>query len=105
MSETKTLKEYLLEKKIISRRVRIEKLTEIKAPEVILEHENALLAKLESGDVMVNGIEEFSEITEFTFEKRIGRGGTPWFEITTPVGILNYFPNARFGAFIKRAQE
>ena len=88
---------------------RLEKLKEMKAPEILITRVEDDLTFILSHDVKTV-IKEFVDCKEpelfdaifVSSETKIGNGGKPYSIYQTSVGELNYFPNARFGRFLKR---
>lgn len=89
-----TIKEYLQQ----GRAERLAKLKEIRAPQIVIEHAERSLARgpRPSGDKTLLDLEVES------YEVRVGRGGKEYiaFKVVNHPEVL-YFPNARFGSFIK----
>lgn len=95
-----TIKDFILHGTLSAAQERLEKLTEISAPQIIIDKQNELVKSLQEGKLQISGEtnllnEQFSEA-----EKKIGRGGKTYYIIN---GSINFFPAARYGMFIKRA--
>lgn len=97
-----TIKEYLLNCEISSKKDRIEKLEQIGAPKVIIDGEKKMLEEMESGKFNVSGdIEALSEEMK-SREVKKGRGGKLY--VSFNGGKVNYFPAAKYGRYIKYAE-
>lgn len=76
---------------------RLDKLTDIGAPKIIIEGQSKYLAELEQGILKVSGdVELLDEDYKFN-ERRKGRGGVVYYIIN---GNINFFPNAKYGMYI-----
>ena len=100
----KTIRQHLNEKIAEGSKIRYEKLKEIKAPYVMIENQTKITNMAENGEIVFSGDQEALELTYKSSTKFKGRGGKPWYQFETEEGrLVNYFPAARFGRFIKFA--
>ena len=81
--------------------LRLARLKEIKAPEIILKSEED---KIKNADKWTNknikGIEEFGDEVYASVEGKTGRGGVMFVQYVLRDGrIINFFPNAKYGQF------
>lgn len=97
-----TIKEFIVKNEMRFKKERIEKLTELSAPSIIIEREKELLEKLERGEIKITGDLTLLQEELKTFEKKTGRGGKTYLDIND--SIL-YFPSASYGRFITRKEE
>jgi len=82
---------------------RLEDLERLNAPEVIL---TSLRGVLESGQVKVNKLDQFEDLEVTKVERKKGRGGKVFFNLTCKTGeTILFFPLARYGAFVTLAEE
>lgn len=75
------------------------KLIEINAPKVIIESCEKFISDLKSGTIKVGGDKSCLADEFKSFEVRKGVGGKTYLHIN---GNINFFPQARYGMYIKR---
>ena len=97
------IREYILEKELIGYNYRLDKLIEIGAPQVIIDRQRELVGELENGVLSVSGDKEVLEFEFNKSEKKTGRGGKVYIQFTCDNCLVNYFPTAKYGRYIKRA--
>ena len=101
--EAMTIKEHIVEKEIEFKKERIEKLEKIGSPAIILKLEKEQLVDLQKGNIKIAGdVKALDEIMADVVVKK-GRGGVPY--ACYNGGKVNYFPNAKYGRFIKYADR
>lgn len=95
-----TIFEYILDCELKSAEERLEKLKEFDAPTVIINGQESAIENLKAGKITISGdTDVLSDIYE-SREIKKGRGGKIYITIN---GNVNYFPNARYGRYIKKA--
>ena len=80
---------------------RCEKIIEIRGPAIIIENLKKEIENLKNGILKVKDKENLLDLEFNDIEWKKGRDGVPY--VTFNNGTINYFPNARYGAFIKKA--
>jgi Holliday junction resolvase len=60
------------------------------------------LQHLENGELTVNDKHQLLDKTYTSVEVKRGRGGQLYVQFTTSEGLINYFPNGKYGPFIAR---
>ena len=80
---------------------RCEKIIEIGGPAIIIENLKKEIENLKNGILKVKDKENLLDLEFNDIEWKKGRDGVPY--VTFNNGTINYFPNARYGAFIKKA--
>lgn len=78
---------------------RLEKLMQIKAPEVMIQGQKRIVEELSAGKIKVGGDQELLQCTFETFETKKGRGGKVYVQFDNGI---RYFPNTKYGRFIER---
>lgn len=94
-----TIKEKILSAELARTKERKQKLSEIGSPKIILERLTEIIAELESGKIHVSGDIEALNEPYLDGECKKGRGGVPYISYNN--GTINFFPNARYGMYIK----
>lgn len=80
---------------------RLSRLEALDAPKCLLAN-----AREQAEKPPVSHLDEFAEREVASYKWRTGREGRPWCAIILKDGTqLNFFPQARWGAFIKLAPE
>lgn len=97
------IREYILEKELVGYKYRLDKLIEIGAPQVIIDRQRELVGELENGVISVSGDKEVLEFEFNKSEKKTGRGGKVYIQFICDNCLVNYFPTAKYGRYIKRA--
>ena len=98
-----TIREKMITSELESTETRLQKLKEVGAPSVVIESLEKSIQKLKSGEIDVGGE---SQLLDEEYENGIvqkGRSGKPYISIND--GTILYFPTARYGRFIKRADS
>jgi hypothetical protein len=100
------LNEFLREKILIGTKKRLASLVVISAPQVMLKGIKNQIRDLESGkDFKVKGDIKYLEYDFVSETWKTGRGGKKYVEFTLKNGDkeekVNYFPNAKYGRYIK----
>lgn len=78
---------------------RLEKLIQIKAPEVMIQGQKKIVEELSAGKIKIGGDQELLQCTFETFEAKKGNGGKIYIQFDNNI---KYFPNAKYGKFITR---
>lgn len=89
-----------------AKRSRLERLEAMNAPGLIVEKVKSDIAALEAGEIpfKVNGLDELGQLFVLIEpEKKLGRGGVPYFEMGVAGNVVRFFPNGKHGAFVKLA--
>ena len=102
-----TVAEHLAQNILKGTQSRLEKLKEIKAPEVMIQHSEQQITLIQN-HTAIDAVSSLvacksPEILTAEFisaEKHTGKGGKIYVTFETSVGQVNYFPNGRFGRFI-----
>lgn len=95
-----TIRESICKNEARMMKERLEKLTKLGAPKIILENLPKAIAELEAGVLTgVGGDKCLLDVEVKSVESRTGRGGKFYVVYN---GNINYFPNARYGRFISR---
>lgn len=80
---------------------RCEGIIKIGGPAIIIENLKKEIENLKNGILKIKDKENLLDIEFADVEWKKGRGGVPY--ATFNNGTINYFPNARYGAFITKA--
>ena len=80
---------------------RCEGMIKIGGPAIIIENLKKEIENLKNGILKIKDKENLLDIEFTDIEWKKGRGGVPYASINN--GTINYFPNARYGAFIAKA--
>lgn len=97
------IKNYLFKKIAESNRKRAKRFIEIGAPKIVIENLLQEAEKLETGgSVKIDGDKEALDLEFVSEEFLTGRGGKKYIQFMIGNGQkVNYFPNARYGRYIK----
>lgn len=102
-----TVAEHLAQNLLKGTQNRLEKLKEIKAPEVMIQHNEQQIVILQNHTAIdaVNALvgcktQEILTAEFISAESHTGKGGKTYLTFKTSVGQVNYFPNGRYGRFI-----
>lgn len=79
---------------------RLTKLEEIGAPKIVIEGQAKMVDDLDNGILKIGGDKDILDEEYISAEQKKGRGGKVYYEIN---GKYNFFPNAKYGMFIARA--
>lgn len=99
-AEVETVGESILKVVTANAEERLNKLEEIGAPEVVIEGQRKAVENLRNGALKISGEKELLDVAVESKEVRKGNGGKMYIVFN---GNINFFPNARYGMFIKRA--
>lgn len=99
-AEVETVGESILKAVTANAEERLSKLEEIGAPEVVIEGQRKAVENLRNGALKISGEKELLDVAVESKEVRKGNGGKMYVVFN---GNINFFPNARYGMFIKRA--
>lgn len=94
-----TIKDYILEGTIKSSETRLEKLKEMGAPGVMITSLEQNIEELKNGVLKIGGDVDVLDEEFIDREFKTGNGGKQYICIN---GSVNFFPNARYGMYIKR---
>jgi hypothetical protein len=94
-----TIKATILRNALPAARERLAKLTEMSAPQAILDGIAAEIAELEQGNIKIGGDQSLLELSAEGGVWKTGRSGKGYVEFANGV---KYFPQARYGKFISR---
>lgn len=97
-----TIREWIIKGTLNAASYRLEKLKEIGAPEVMIEGQSKMVDNLKNGIIKIGGDTEILDEEYIGCEKKTGRGGKTYFIINNEV---NFFPAAKYGLYIKRANK
>lgn len=97
---TMTIREWICKNESRMMNERADKLEAMRAPEIMIVNCRKLAEELKAGIMKCGGDTELLDIEMEKFEVRKGKGGKPYINLN---GFINYFPEARYGRFIKRA--
>ena len=95
-----TIREKIIANEITAQTDRLTKLSEMGAPAVMITGTEKIIADLKSGNIKVGGDTELLDQEYVSGESKKGNGGKVYIQIN---GNINYFPNARYGRYIKAA--
>ena len=95
---TLTIKEYIINAALAAAEERLNKLTEMGAPQVIIEGQSKLVASLRAGEIKIGGDTQVLTEEVKATEVKTGNGGKKY--IVFNDGI-HFFPQARYGMYIK----
>ena len=96
-----TVREYLLGALVKLAEERLEKLVEYRAPQVMIDGQQKYVASLKAGELKISGDTDVLDEEFVDRELKKGRGGKGYVSINS--GTINFFPNAKYGMYIKRA--
>ncbi len=101
------LGEFLRKKILENNKERLDKLVAIQAPGVMIEGIKKEITDLEAGkEVKIKGDTEYLEYAFISETWKTGRGGKKYVEFTLTNGEkVNYFPNAKYGRYIKKENK
>lgn len=95
-----TIREYILDGTIKTAQTRLEKLKEMSAPQIMITTLEADINKMQAGNLKIGGDVEVLDEELISREFKTGKGGKQYIQIN---GCINFFPNARYGMYIKKA--
>lgn len=96
-----TIREYILEGALKSAETRLDDLIKLNAPRVIIDGQQEYVNKLRAGELNIGGDTSVLDEEFVSREMKKGRGGKTYIVINENV---NFFPNARYGMYIRRAE-
>ena len=95
-----TIREYIVNMTLKAAEERLEALKRIGAPAVIIDGQTKTVDDLKNGKLKISGDLEALDLEYKDREIKTGRGGKKYLVIN---GKVNYFPNAKYGMYIKFA--
>ena len=95
-----TIREYILSGALAAARDRLERLSQISAPAVLISSQQKAVSDLEAGNLKISGDLDTLEDEFLDRVFKTGRGGKQYIQIN---GNVNFFPNAKYGPYISRA--
>jgi hypothetical protein len=95
-----TIREELLRASIEATIKRMHKLELVGAPEIVIESCQHQIDAMKSGEFEIGGDTDVLDEEFLSAEEKKGRGGKRYYVIN---GNINYFPNAKYGRYIRRA--
>jgi hypothetical protein len=96
---TNRIIDFIVRNELRAAQERLEKLMQIKAPEVMIQGQKRIVEELSAGKIKVGGDQELLQCTFETFETKKGKGGKVYVQFDNGI---KYFPNAKYGRFIAR---
>jgi len=96
----KTIKENIISGLLHGAEKRLSEFRTMEAPTCMIDAAEAKIADLKNGIVKVAHIEEFGHLEFSKLEVLTGRRGREYVSYTTSEGVINFFPNAKFGPFV-----
>jgi hypothetical protein len=102
---TNTIRQSIARNSLIEAKSRLARLESSGAPKQVIEGARQNMEALEAGFVFVAHIDDFGDLEYTSVEVKTGRMGSRFISFTTAQGIINYFPNGKYGAFISKQQE
>ena len=90
---------FIIENEIRQDKIRLKKLEEIGAPDVMIRGQRKMLEDLEKGGLNVSGEKSLLDLEFIKFEVKKGNGGKLYIVFDNEI---KYFPNAKYGRFITR---
>lgn len=94
------IKEKIIEMEIATATDRLNKLNAMEAPAIITKALEQTLTELKSGIIKISGDADLLNLEFEKWESRKGNGGKVYLQINENI---NYFPNAKYGKFITKA--
>ena len=95
-----TIGEWIIKGMLTATEERLEKLIEMNAPKIMIELVGKQVEDLKVGKIKVGGDKDCLTEAFESVEVKKGRGGAKYYHIN---GNVNFFPNAKYGLYIKRA--
>ena len=95
-----TIKEFIIEKELPMNKERLNKLIEIDAPEIMIRAISEQISKMENGELKIDGDLELLDYEFKDYEVKRRRGGKIYIVFDKSI---NYFPNTKYGRYIKRS--
>lgn len=95
-----TIREELLRVSIEATIKRKQQLESIGAPKIVIESCQHQIDTMKSGDFEIGGDTNVLDEEFLSAEAKKGRGGKIYYVIN---GNINYFPNAKYGRYIRKA--
>lgn len=97
-----TIREYILNGAIASAEERLEKLIEMGSPDIMLESIRNNIDNMKAGELKIGGDTELLDEEFVDREFKTGKGGKHYIQIN---GNINFFPNAKYGMYIKKGDN
>lgn len=95
-----TIKEFIIEKELPMNKERLEKLIEMGAPEIIIKSLFEQIKGMENGELKIGGDLELLDYEFKDYEVKKRKSGKIYIVFDKSI---NYFPNAKYGRYIKRS--
>ena len=95
-----TIRDFVKNTMVKAMEERLNDLMKIGAPAVMIDGQRKAIEAMANGTMKIGGDTEALDDVYASHEVRKGTGGRQYFAIN---GNVNFFPNARYGMFIKRA--
>lgn len=95
-----TIREYILNGAIKTAQTRLEKLKEMSAPQIMIATLEADIEQMQAGSLKIGGDVEVLDEELVSREFKTRRGGKQYIQIN---GCINFFPNAKYGMYVKKA--
>jgi len=101
------INEFLKEKILENLKKRLNKLVAIPAPEIIIEALKKEIKNIEAGkEIKISGDTKYLTHNFISDEIKIGQGGKKYTQFILENGEkVNYFPNAKYGRYIKKEKK
>lgn len=96
-----TIREWICKNEARMTAERADKLESLGAPKIMIEGTRDKAEALKNGILKCGGDTELLNAEMESFEVRKGRGGKTYISLND--GNINYFPETKYGRFIKRA--
>lgn len=93
-----TIREYIIKGTLTTAEERLNKLTEIRAPQVMIDGQSKLVNSLKAGKIKIGGDTKVLDEEFKTREIKTGNGGKPYIVINDGI---HFFPQAKYGMYIK----
>ena len=97
-----TIREFIINGLLVNANERLEKLTEMSAPQIIIDGQEKYIENLKNGSIKIGGDADTLDELYISHDIRTGRGGKKYLNINNSI---NFFPNAQYGMYIKRATK
>lgn len=101
-NEIVSILDVIIDRELVWAKRRLESLTNIEAPQVMIEEQKKLVKELENGRIKIGGNHSLLYETYWNSEIRKGHGGVPY--IVFNDGDILYYPKARYGRYIKEGK-
>lgn len=95
------VREWIIKNEVRMFEDRLQKLEAMGAPAIMIDGQRKAVEMLKAGNLEISGETDLLEVEVEGFECKTGKGGKVYVQIN---GSINYFPQARYGRFISKAQ-